>query len=94
MARFIKNFATVSAPFWHLKRKNVPWQWTDVEENAFNMIKDALASTETLAYFDTSADDQLVVDASPVGLVANFKCETGRRFVETSAIHQPFSVRC
>jgi hypothetical protein len=49
----------------------VPWQWTKVEETAFQGIKDAI-STKFMGYFRKDWQTELISDASPVGLATFF----------------------
>ncbi|CAB4021261.1 Hypothetical predicted protein, partial [Paramuricea clavata] len=53
-ARFIKDFATLSAPLNELTKKSTKWQWTRIAACLFNPAKETT----------------LTVDASPVGLGA------------------------
>ena len=41
--RFVPNFSSILCPLYNLTQKNVKFQWSDVHENSFNAIKDALA---------------------------------------------------
>lgn len=67
-ARFIKDFASISAPLHGLTRKDTPWHWSPEHARALQMIKDSLTSNIVMSYFDPPKDTELVVDASPVGL--------------------------
>jgi hypothetical protein len=68
-SRFITDYATTVAPLRELTQKNVPWRWTEVEQEAFENLKDAVIN-KTTAYFDKNRKTELVIDASPVGLAA------------------------
>ena len=68
-ARFIRDMATITEPLWRLTKNGVKWSWTDVEQRAFDLLKNAI-STTCLGYFDPSWRTEVVVDASPVGLGA------------------------
>ena len=69
-ARFIPNFATLTAPLRQLTKQDEPWRWTEQEEKAHASIKTALCETATLAYFDIKKKTEVIVDASPVGVAA------------------------
>ena len=45
---FLPNMSTVLAPLYRLLRKDVPWQWTQVEENTFEESKALLTSSTLL----------------------------------------------
>ena len=71
--KFIPNLASLLSPLYRfILKKNVPWQWTKTEDDAFRKLKDALCSTEVLAYVYYSPDQPLVsqTDASGLGLGA------------------------
>ena len=69
-SRFIPNLATISAPLRLLTRKDVPWEWTDKEQAAFDELKKLLTTNTVMGYFDPLKQTELYVDASPVGLGA------------------------
>ena len=66
-ARFMKDVNSIADPLWHLCKSGVPWQWTKIEETAFQAIKDAI-STKCMGYFRKDWQTELISDASPVGL--------------------------
>lgn len=70
VSRFIPQYATVTEPLRRLTRLEVPWQWNEKEQQAFNQLKDALAGADVMAYFDPKKTTVFIVDASPVGLGA------------------------
>ena len=53
--RFIPDLTTVSEPLRKLTRKDVHFSWGKEQEVAFNELKNRLAKTETLGYFDSAA---------------------------------------
>ena len=70
-ARFIPNLASITEPLRELTRKDVPFVWGAVQQTAFDALKSSLGRAETLAYFDSNAEEtKLITDASPVGLGA------------------------
>ena len=68
--RYIQNFSTIAAPLRELTRKNTVWKWAKRHQDAFDKLKQALVSAETLAYYNPKAETRIIVDASPVGLGA------------------------
>lgn len=69
-SRFIPNLLTVAEPLRRLTRKDVPFVWESEQEQAFQELKRRLENTETLGYFESTAETKLITDASPVGLGA------------------------
>ena len=68
--RYIQNFSTTAAPLRELTRKNTVWKWAKRHQDAFDKLKQALISAETLAYYNPKAETRIIVDANPVGLGA------------------------
>ena len=70
-ARFIPNLASIAEPLHRITRKDTPFEWGTEQQSAFDALKSSLANAETLAYFDSNAEEtKLITDASPVGLGA------------------------
>lgn len=69
-SRFIKDYAAISAPLRELTRQNTKWKWSQVEENAFRTIIDALSKSAKQAFFDRTRRTQVIVDASPIAVSA------------------------
>ena len=69
-ARFIANFATITAPLRELTRKNAHWEWTPRHARALKDLKDSLTSDTVMSYFDPNKETKIFVDASPVGVAA------------------------
>ena len=70
VARFIPDFASRTEPLRRLTRKDAPWEWTQQEQDAFDNTKEALTSTQVMAYFNPAKQTEVFVDASPVGVDA------------------------
>ena len=66
--KFISNFATITEPLNLLRRKEVPWHWTDKQQMAFEAVKNALTSNDVLVHYDEGLPLKLDCDASSVGL--------------------------
>lgn len=69
-SKFIPQYASITDPLRHLTKKNTPWHWNSKHQKAFNKLKQSLLLSETLAYFNPSAETEVNTDASPVGLGA------------------------
>ena len=67
---FLPNMSSVLAPLYRLLRKDVSWQWTQVEEEAFEESKTLLTSESLLVHFDPSLPLTLACDASAYGVGA------------------------
>ena len=70
--RFVENFSAIAAPLTNLTGKSVSYQWTDVEDTAFSLLKEKLCSDPVLAHpiFDESHEFVIKTDASGVGIGA------------------------
>ena len=69
-AHHISNYAALTHELRQLTKKNVPWSWTDKQNNALTKLKTALSETITLAYFDPKKTTEIYTDASPIGISA------------------------
>lgn len=63
-ARFIPNYAQVTAPLNLLKRKDQPFIWSQDQETAFNTLREALSSPPILRMPDFSKEFTVHTDAS------------------------------
>ena len=45
LARFIKNFASISAPICQLTNQNAKWMWGPQQQHAFNCLKASMATS-------------------------------------------------
>ena len=68
VARFIPNYATITAPLRLLTRQDTPWKWEQEEQKALNELKEALVGDQVISYFYPRKQTEIIVDASPVGL--------------------------
>ena len=64
------NYATLAEPLRKLTRKDVPWCWGENEQRSFDALKQAITSTDVMAYYNENAETNLLVDGSPFGLGA------------------------
>ena len=69
VAKFIPKLSDLTSPLRDLKKKD-EWQWTEVEQHAYDAIKRELTSGKVLKYYDIKKPVLLSVDASNQGLGA------------------------
>ena len=67
---YVKGFAEIAEPLHRLTRKKVTFQWDAACENAFQLLKDVLASKPVMAHPDFRLPFTLTTDASGTGLGA------------------------
>lgn len=70
VGRFLPNLATISEPLRRITHKDQAFKWTNEQQKAFELIKNAMSQAQTLAHFDPQAATRVVADASPYGLGA------------------------
>ena len=68
--RFISNLATVARPLNILLRKNCQWKWSGNQAQAFDRLKNRLASADVLTHCDVTLPLKLACDASCHGIGA------------------------
>ena len=66
--RFIKNYAMVSKPLTILTRKDEPWRWEEVHEQAFRQLCQVLQTAPVLALPQFDLPFTLYTDWSSVGM--------------------------
>lgn len=78
-ARFIPNLSTVLHPLNRLLRQDVSWEWDELCEEAFQLVKQSLASSRVLVHYDPTLPLKLAGDASEygVGAVLSHVCPDG-----------------
>ena len=69
-SKFVQNLATMAAPIYQLTRKNVPFDWNEECQKAFQSLKQELVSNRFLTYFNPKLPLIVSCYASPVGLGA------------------------
>ena len=67
-SKYIRDFATLTAPLRELTKKDVRFEWTQKHQAAFEKLKNTLATAPCMSYFDKDKETFVVVDASPVGV--------------------------
>ena len=70
LIRFIPNLATHTYCLRMLTKKDCKFVWSEVEQEAFENLKDMVTSETVLKHFITGNETKIVVDASQVGLGA------------------------
>ena len=68
--RFIKDYSTLTHNLRELTKADAPWTWEDKHQRSLDRLKEALANTTALQYFDPRKESEVYVDASPVGICA------------------------
>jgi len=68
--KFIKHYGMISRPLTLLLKKGVPFVWTSVTAQAFQLLKEALVAAPVLAIPNFTKPFTLETDASDVGLGA------------------------
>ena len=68
MAKFLPNLSDVLHPLTNLTHKDVCWNWSDSQTNAFNKAKSLVTSSPVLTFYDPEKDLTLENDASEYGL--------------------------
>ena len=76
--RFIKHFSTKAKPLTDLTRESKMWQWTTVEENAFNSLKQSLVVAPVLHSPDFDLQFVVTTDASLVAVGAILEQDFGQ----------------
>lgn len=77
---FIPRFSVISEPLNRLTKKDVRWDWSNEQRNAFNQLKDILISSPLLALFNSERETVLEADCSgwALGAVVSQVDERGR----------------
>jgi hypothetical protein len=73
--KFIKDFATLSEPLVRLTKKDLPFKWTEEQDQAFLTLKEAFLADEVLASFDPEQRAVIECDASGFAIGATLSQE-------------------
>jgi hypothetical protein len=68
--RFVPGFSKMASPLNRLLKKEVRYEWTSVQQNAFESLKEKLITAPILAYPDNTKEFILFTDASDIALGA------------------------
>ena len=64
LSKFIQRYSSQTAPLRALTHKDVKFKWGEIEEEAFEKIKESITSESTMAYFNPSRPIVVRVEAS------------------------------
>ena len=68
MSRYVDGLATMLSPLSALLRKDTSWVWNQSQQKAFDDVKQAIASSGTLSYYNPSLPTLVSSDASSYGI--------------------------
>ncbi|KAA3676599.1 uncharacterized protein DEA37_0004579 [Paragonimus westermani] len=68
--RYIPDFSTLAEPLRMLTVGNVSFEWSDLQQTAFEKLKNRIASQPVMAIFDESCPTFVSTDASNIGIGA------------------------
>ena len=63
-------FQTFAEPLRALTTNEVKFEWTEVQDKAFQTLKEQLTEVSILVHFNMTTNTRVIADASPVGLGA------------------------
>ncbi len=63
------KLSDLAYPQTQLTKKDTKFEWTEIHENAFNVLKNSININAT-GYFDKNLKTEVIVYASPIGLGA------------------------
>lgn len=70
VGRFIPNLAAKTEPLRMLLHLDTPFQWGELQESAFRIIKESVSKIDQLGFYCKRDKSKLIADASPEGLGA------------------------
>ena len=73
--KFIKDFATLSEPLVRLTKKDLPFKWTEEQDQAFQALKEAFLLDEVLASLDPERRAVVECDSSGFAIGATLSQE-------------------
>jgi len=68
--KFVKDFSRIAKPLNQLLKKDIPFEWAEKQQNAFDRLKDRLQTSPILRYPDFEKPFIVYTDASGTGLGA------------------------
>ena len=79
-SRFMPHHSTVLAPLHNLLKKDTPWRWSKVEDDAFVAAKKLILDSQTLIHYDRTLPLFLSCDASSYGAGATLSHQIDGQF--------------
>src|SRR3954454_18919398 len=81
--KFVKDLSKIARPLYALLKKDVPFQWKNQQQEAFNYLKETLTKAPILSYPEFDKPFVIFTDASKIGLgaVLSQKRENGKEYV-------------
>ncbi|CAI7889453.1 unnamed protein product [Closterium sp. NIES-54] len=76
--RFVPQYAKIATPLTNLLKKNTPFKWEDVHQQAMEQLKTALTSAPVLILPDTEKDYVIEADASDQAVGAVLMQDQGK----------------
>ncbi|KAF9690956.1 hypothetical protein EKO04_011268 [Ascochyta lentis] len=83
--KFIKDFATLSEPLVRLTKKDLPFKWTEEQDQAFQALKEAFLSDEVLATLNPEQRAVVECDSSGFAIGATLSQEDASGNLRTVA---------
>ena len=68
LSKFLPKISVVMVPIRNLTKSDVPWTWSDVQEQAFEKVKKLVTEARVLRYYDMNKPLVIQCDASEKGL--------------------------
>ena len=68
LGKFVPNLAQLTVPICYILKADVNWQWSLVQAETFERVKQALTSPTALARFEPQRSTIVAADASGHGL--------------------------
>ena len=65
--KFIRNFAVIAKLLYDFTQKNVPFEWSETCDKAFNELKDKMLSADVLGFPNFKRPFILATDTSTTG---------------------------